>query len=713
MIEDDCLAPRLRPAGAGAGACAEVSYDLDAARSRSSWPTAPPITALEIQWELLDQARKYAEDARPRGIGRRDGRRRGARSAGRRSSPRSRPTRCARRPARLGGQVPADRGLPRAPRPRVERPPARRHGPAVPRPAARASRWPPGCRPRAAHRRRRGRPGRHEPADDTRAYFRGRCLPALGRTTSWPPTGTRWCSTSARSPAAGADDGTDAWNRRPTSVRCWTNAPPRPSCSPGWAPDRRVETGADQWLNESRSASAPPPAADEEVVEAPATSRDGREDQGRDRRPPRRDRRRARDQRRGLRAVLRPEGRRVAARRHAPSLDAATPLDEPPPLPSAGGSGSSAVLALGPGLPAVPSPRPVTPASRAVRPARRPSPPDANGLRAARGLHVAGGGDDRRARAGHRLRVARRSPTAAPRSPPTTAAGSTCPTARSPAPAGVGRDRASTPTATIVDAYRILTGHRPELRRRADAVGHVAVVRGDRPAGQVWECDPTGRRRPPSRPAIGTLRPRGGGRRPRRRHAVPHRGRRPTAASTASRPTTYPDLTAGTLEVGPRWTARRRRDRGSRRRREPPRRTRDQVADEHGLQRRRGRLVRQRPRLLHDQGRQPGVGLDRWPTHAARSSTTPGDVADPPLTGVDNVIGVARPATCSWPRTAATWRSSSSAGGRVVAVPARRDEGAHGRRLRDHRPRVQPRRHARSTSARSAAGGPGPASPTR
>jgi hypothetical protein len=64
-----------------------------------------------------------------------------------------------------------------------------------------------------------------------------------------------------------------------------------------------------------REQKKPAPAReDTESSRRPATVRVGREDQGRARRPARRDRRGPRDQRRGLREVLHPEGRRVARR---------------------------------------------------------------------------------------------------------------------------------------------------------------------------------------------------------------------------------------------------------------------------------------------------------------------------------------------------------------------------------------------------------------
>ena len=105
LIEDDFHAgrgPDPRPPGAGdpAGLARH-----DSAHDRSSWPTARRCTALEIQWELYDLARKYAEE---RGL---------EASATRRSARRvldrweavltaSRPTRRSlAQPARLGRQA--------------------------------------------------------------------------------------------------------------------------------------------------------------------------------------------------------------------------------------------------------------------------------------------------------------------------------------------------------------------------------------------------------------------------------------------------------------------------------------------------------------------------------------------------------------------------------------------------------------------------------
>ena len=64
----------------------------------------------------------------------------------------------------------------------------------------------PGPAGRARDDRHAGRgatPAMTDPPTTTRAYFRGRCLAEVRRTTSSPPTGTRSCSTSAAIRCAG------------------------------------------------------------------------------------------------------------------------------------------------------------------------------------------------------------------------------------------------------------------------------------------------------------------------------------------------------------------------------------------------------------------------------------------------------------------------------------------------------------------------------
>ena len=152
----------------------QVSYDLslDKTLELADGTTA---TALEIQWDLLDQARKYADshglDAVGGPVGRHGDRPLGAglgRFGGRPPDPGP--------PTRLGGQIPAHTGIGPAPRPAARRcPPGRARHP-VPRLAA----------PSGSVAARVGletlvpledaRTAISEPPTDTRAYFRGQCL---------------------------------------------------------------------------------------------------------------------------------------------------------------------------------------------------------------------------------------------------------------------------------------------------------------------------------------------------------------------------------------------------------------------------------------------------------------------------------------------------------------------------------------------------------
>ena len=153
MIEDDFL-PRDLSISSPVAALRKVSYDLSL-RQPLDMNDGTRMTALEIQWEYFDRAKKYAEEhglecsRRPR-----DRRRPPLPVGGRAHGPRERPGE-PRRPGRLGGQEAADRGLQGPWRPPVGRCPPGRHGHPVPRPPARQE--PGGPRgPRAAHDRCRG-----------------------------------------------------------------------------------------------------------------------------------------------------------------------------------------------------------------------------------------------------------------------------------------------------------------------------------------------------------------------------------------------------------------------------------------------------------------------------------------------------------------------------------------------------------------------------
>ena len=211
MIEDDFL-PRDLSLAAPVAALRKVSYDLSL-RHPLELADGSTMTALEIQWEYFDRAKKYAEDHGLECVG-------GA-EVGDEVLRRWEEvlTGLETDPMTLVGQldwVAKHRlidGYRERARPRVGRRPPGRHGPAVPRPAARASASP-------------GRVGLErlttdaevdravtEPPPDTRAYFRGKCLqrwaiPDRGRQLGFPGVRHR-----RRPAAAGADDGTDTWNR--------------------------------------------------------------------------------------------------------------------------------------------------------------------------------------------------------------------------------------------------------------------------------------------------------------------------------------------------------------------------------------------------------------------------------------------------------------------------------------------------------------------
>ena len=217
MIEDDFLPARLRVQRRRCGPCARCRYDLTL-RLPLELVDGTTITALDVQWELLRPGPQVRRGARAR-VRRRGRRRGGPAPVGGGAHRRSRPTRCAGRPARLGGQVPPDRRLPRAPRPRLGRRPPGRHGPAVPRPAAGEVAGRPG-RPASGSPTTPRSSGRMtEPPTDTRAYFRGKCL------QRWADdiVAANWDSLVfdiGRDPLRRVpDDGTARAEPRPTSVR--------------------------------------------------------------------------------------------------------------------------------------------------------------------------------------------------------------------------------------------------------------------------------------------------------------------------------------------------------------------------------------------------------------------------------------------------------------------------------------------------------------
>ena len=181
---------------------------------------------------------------------------------------------------------------------------------------------------------------------------------------------------------------------------------------------------------------------------------------------------------------------------------------------------------------------------------------------AAGGLHVA---HHRRARAGgggHAATCGTPPRTAARASRCPTAAGCTRPTARCRPDGGVGAVRFDA-GGEVVGAYRILAGTQHQLRGRPDALGHVAVVRGARRRPRLGVRPDAGLDRAWCAPALGTFAHEAVAVDPVGRRAVPHRGQRPTGASTASPPSAWPDADGGHAAGGEgrpvtRWPARPR-----------------------------------------------------------------------------------------------------------------------------------------------------------
>ena len=154
-------------------------------------------------------------------------------------------------------------------------------------------------------------------------------------------------------------------------------------------------------------------------------------------------------------------------------------------------------------------------------------------------------------------------------------------------------------------------------------------------------------------PGARLVQPRGGDRRPGRQAALHDRGQRPTAASTASRPTPIRTSRPG----GSRCCSKRAAGRAVP---DPAAITRaDAPAGRRhaALQRRRGDLVRRRNGLLLDQGRQPRLDLRR------RRPGALGTIYDRAAAG-RSAHRRRQPDACrararsSSARTAATWRSA-------------------------------------------------------
>ncbi len=187
MIEDAMLPPRDLSLADPVRAMHRVSADLELSRPLEL-ADGSTATALEIQWDLLERGPQVRRRARAVGAGRRVGGPGGARPLGAGPPrPRDRPLDPGP-PARLGGQAPADGGLPGAPRLRVRR------RPRWPRWTCSTTTFGPSvrCTPRLGMERLVDDAAVAEavtvPPRDTRAWFRGQCLarwPEAVVTANW------------------------------------------------------------------------------------------------------------------------------------------------------------------------------------------------------------------------------------------------------------------------------------------------------------------------------------------------------------------------------------------------------------------------------------------------------------------------------------------------------------------------------------------------
>ena len=260
MIEDDVLPPRPRARRARCRRCARCPTTSRCA-SRSSWPTARRITALEIQWELLDRARKYAEDRGPRG------RRRGGRAEQSCAAGRHVLTGLESDPMSLADQ------LDWVAKYRLLDGYRERHGldwddarlAAMDlqyhdlRPEQVAVRP---ARPRAARRpTTRSTAAMTEPPDRHPGLLPGQVPPAVGRRHRGRQLGLAGVRRRRRPAAPGADDGTAHVEPRPTSVALLDEcATPGRAAGAAGRPER-TEGHEQPWLNESRRRSRPRRAA--------------------------------------------------------------------------------------------------------------------------------------------------------------------------------------------------------------------------------------------------------------------------------------------------------------------------------------------------------------------------------------------------------------------------------------------------------------------
>ena len=257
---------------------------------------------------------------------------------------------------------------------------------------------------------------------------------------------------------------------------------------------------------------------------------------------------------------------------------------------------------------------------------------------------------------------------------------------RGPRAAAASARSGSIATANIVDAYRILRRHAPQLRGRRDAVGHLADLRGVRRAaasGSATRCGASSHGAARAR----HVRARGRRRRPDHRLRLPDRGRARRALLPLHADAAAGDLSRGQLEVaGVDGTA---RSPGAR----VPRPDPPTAADADRCQVAASTPFNGGEGIVYDAGTStspPRATTACGPTTRATQTLERALRRQPSIRHASSPASTTsrRPpaATSSWPRTAATWSS-------CIITPERRRRPAaapHGPgRLGDHRPRLR------------------------